>query len=58
MSYPRGHQRASESVLAEYLSSARQELAATGDPDGGDGARLSAEFEALRWFELPAACLR
>ena len=46
--------------LAGYLDQARRLLAAR-TPDGdGDGELLpglSADFEALRWFVLPAACL-
>jgi hypothetical protein len=52
------HDRAPESRLATHLDDARRILAAAGasDDDGGDG-RLGADFEQLRWFELPAACI-
>jgi hypothetical protein len=30
---------------------------ADGDGDGGPLPGLSADFEALRWFELPRTCL-
>ena len=55
------HATASDGELAGYLDQARRLLAArTLDGDGdGDGSLpgLSADFEALRWFVLPAACL-
>ena len=57
------HATASDGELAGYLDQARRLLAArTSDGDGdGDGGGslvgLSADFEALRWFVLPAACL-
>jgi len=46
-----------EAALAGQLRDARSLLAARADTveDGPTG--LSAEFEALRWFPLPAACL-
>jgi len=46
-----------EAALAGHLRDARSLLAARADTveDGPTG--LSAEFEALRWFPLPAACL-
>jgi selenocysteine lyase/cysteine desulfurase len=59
MRYPRHDDRAPESVLARHLDDARAILAAAGAPPDGDPAGLvSADFEHLRWFELPAACLR
>ena len=54
-------QRAPEAALAGYLDQAKRLLAAAQGPDGQAGrqaaAPLSADFEALRWFELPAECL-
>jgi selenocysteine lyase/cysteine desulfurase len=51
------HDRAPESALEGYLREARAILA-TAEPDGTDGvADLGADFEHLRWFELPAACV-
>jgi hypothetical protein len=52
--------RASEDALADYLVAARQRFAELTDdaqvePEQG---ALSAEFEHLRWFDLPAASLR
>jgi selenocysteine lyase/cysteine desulfurase len=46
--------------LQDCLDEARKVLAALPDPepdDADDIARVSAEFEHLRWFELPAASL-
>jgi hypothetical protein len=55
------HATASDADLAGYLEQARRLLAGrTPEADGdGDGSLpgLSADFEALRWFVLPAACL-
>jgi selenocysteine lyase/cysteine desulfurase len=56
--YPRNRRRAPESALAGYLDEARGLLASTPDPEPwGPPAGLSEEFEALRWFELPAISL-
>ncbi len=54
-----GHDRAPESALIGYLEEARERFgavtaAAHAAPAAG---RLSAEFEHLRWFELPAESL-
>ena len=54
-----GHDRAPESELIGYLEEARERFgavtaAAHAAPAAG---RLSAEFEHLRWFELPAESL-
>ena len=56
MRYPHHEDRAPESVLPEYLEQARRLFAAAPDP-GRDQALVSAGFDQLRWFELPAACL-
>jgi selenocysteine lyase/cysteine desulfurase len=57
MCFPRFDDRAPESALAGYLDEARGILArATPAPDA-PAAGLSADFEHLRWFELPASCL-
>jgi selenocysteine lyase/cysteine desulfurase len=60
MRYPRRVERAPESELARYLDRA-QALFATRplgrDDRAPDGRRLSADFEELRWFDLPAVCL-
>ena len=56
---PLGDRRADEAALAGYLDHARALFAAAPSNDAvepGLGA-LSPEFEHLRWFDLPAACL-
>jgi hypothetical protein len=62
MTYPRHDEPVPESALPGYLSEAREVLAAAAgrDPDGAEAPAglVSDDFEHLRWFELPAACLR
>ncbi|HET8681929.1 MAG TPA: aminotransferase class V-fold PLP-dependent enzyme, partial [Micromonosporaceae bacterium] len=57
LTYPRRQAHAGEEVLAGYLDQARARLAAMADriDDGPTG--LPDDFEALRWFHLPPACL-
>ena len=56
--YPRHPLRAPESALAGYLEEARRLLAGRpGDVRWEPPARVSEDFESLRWFELPAGCL-
>jgi selenocysteine lyase/cysteine desulfurase len=56
--YPRHHDRAAESELARYLDEARALLeSATPASDDPVGDRVSADFEQLRWFDLPPVCL-
>ncbi|HSO02806.1 MAG TPA: aminotransferase class V-fold PLP-dependent enzyme, partial [Gaiellaceae bacterium] len=51
------HDRAPESALDGYLEEARGIISsATGTGDDGDTG-LGQDFEHLRWFELPAACV-
>jgi selenocysteine lyase/cysteine desulfurase len=58
MRYPRHTERAPDSELARYLDEARACFAAAGAvPDGDLAGLVSADFEHLRWFELPATCL-
>ncbi len=59
MTYPRHHDRAPESALEGYLEEARRIFAeaAEGADESPDGL-VSENFEELRWFDLPAACLR
>jgi selenocysteine lyase/cysteine desulfurase len=59
MTYPRHDEPVPESALPGYLDEARRiAAAATGCPPDGDlSAVVSADFEHLRWFELPAVCL-
>jgi hypothetical protein len=59
--YPSTHRRASERMLATQLEEARALLAARPDKPAwhtDDPTGLPAEFESLRWFELPRMCLR
>lgn len=51
------HDRAPESALDGYLDEARRIFAAAGDVTEDGVADLGADFEQLRWFELPAACV-
>jgi len=60
--YPRHDERVPESALRAHLDEARALFASLPEPDDeGDrhvaDERLSADFEHLRWFELPAVCL-
>lgn len=57
--YPIDHAHASESELGDYLNQARAILAAhdATEKDMSPLDLLDDEFERLRWFELPAACL-
>ena len=57
--YPRNDDRAPESILAEHLAAAHAVFAALPDTpaDDADAAAVSADFDHLRWFDLPAVCL-
>jgi selenocysteine lyase/cysteine desulfurase len=60
--WPSRHERAPESALTGYLEEARElfaKLAELPPPEtlAGPAARVSANFEELRWFELPEVCL-
>jgi selenocysteine lyase/cysteine desulfurase len=59
LQYPHHVDRAPESALADHLAAARTLFDALPDVDPADGpaSRVSDDFEALRWFDLPAACL-
>ncbi len=58
MVYPRHDDRAPESELKRYLEEGAALLAAAGAPDlGAPVTTASADFEHLRWFDLPAVCL-
>ena len=61
MSYPHLDDRAPESELARYLDEGAALLAAAdvADVRAGlpPGRVVSEDFEQLRWFELPEACL-
>ncbi len=54
--YPAHTARAPESELAAYLDEARRILDEAGGTGHEQGA-VSADFDGLRWFDLPAACL-
>ena len=61
LQYPKAHQQADESAYPDYLERARTLLASrparpTWNDDEPTG--LADDFEALRWFPLPPACLR
>jgi selenocysteine lyase/cysteine desulfurase len=55
--YPAHQETAPESALAGYLAEARQLFASRSEPAGDPPAGLSDDFEALRWFDLPAVCV-
>ena len=58
MMYPRHDVRAPESVLDEHLREAEKLAAERDVPDcSHPPAGLRDDFEALRWFDLPADCL-
>jgi hypothetical protein len=61
MTYPHQHDLAPESELRRYLDEAVALFAAAeaGEPDSvpATAGFVSADFEHLRWFELPAGCL-
>ena len=46
-----------EDALPAHLAEARSLLASLPSPADGDGAKLPAAFEKLRWFLLPDECL-
>jgi selenocysteine lyase/cysteine desulfurase len=64
LTFPRHHDRAPESALEGYLAQAQALFDCLPDPyEGGEpphvaDERVSADFEHLRWFDLPAASLR
>lgn len=59
LQFPREHRRAGDEALQGYLDRARRILADRPEIDlRAAAAGLSADFEALRWFPLPTACLR
>lgn len=57
LTYPHHDDTAGEHELSDYLRQARTVLSERGEPGDCDAARTSAEFEHLRWFELPASCV-
>ena len=59
LTYPQDQQRAPESALPGYLAEAADRFAAAVPAEcAGDlSPFVSADFEHLRWFELPRSCL-
>jgi selenocysteine lyase/cysteine desulfurase len=57
LSYPGIRTTAGEEVLAAQLKQAHELLEALPDPPEDAPSTLPREFEALRWFPLPAQCL-
>ncbi len=60
MRFPDHHVRAPETDLVGYLEQARalfEERAARPTDRSEETGEVSADFDHLRWFELPAACL-
>ncbi len=57
MRYPHHPARAGEDELAGYLDEARARFDEAGAVDlSGHAAEVSADFDHLRWFDLPAIC--
>ncbi|ADG80215.1 Aminotransferase class V OS=Tsukamurella paurometabola (strain ATCC 8368 / DSM / CCUG 35730/ CIP 100753 / JCM 10117 / KCTC 9821 / NBRC 16120 / NCIMB 702349/ NCTC 13040) OX=521096 GN=Tpau_3637 PE=4 SV=1 [Tsukamurella paurometabola] len=56
MTYTQHDDRAPESALAGYLAEA-QAIFAVSTPDISASAALSADFDHLRWFDLPTVCV-
>jgi hypothetical protein len=57
MTYPRHEVTAPVSMLREHLAEAEALAAVRPEPSWDPGHTLGGDFEALRWFELPEACL-
>ena len=58
MDYPRQHGRAGEGAFPGYLRQARAILVARPAHLDDEPTGMPPEFEALRWFPLPRACLQ
>ncbi len=58
MTYPRHTRTAPTALLATHLAQARAILDAATPPDWRTPGHWSEGFDRLRWFELPATCLR
>ena len=56
MTFPRTSTSAPAAALQGYLQLAEGVLAGATPPSAGP-ASLSADFDQLRWFELPASCV-
>jgi len=58
LTYPHNRDRAPESDLQRYLAEAHDLMDSLPEPgDDVSAADVSADFEHLRWFELPGVCL-
>ena len=57
MVYPHHEVRAEQSLLKAHLAEAQALAADRAEPSCDAPTGMSADFEALRWFELPAACI-
>jgi len=57
LSCPGPHSRAGEDALGGYLHQARDLLATRPEHIDDSPTGLAGDFEALRWFHLPPACL-
>ena len=55
--YPKQHDRAGEEVLSEHLEQGRRILAAAA-PAPCPEASVNADFDHLRWFDLPETSVR
>jgi selenocysteine lyase/cysteine desulfurase len=58
LTYPHHDDRAPVNVLADYLHEAEQRAHRRADQQPDDDGGLSADFEQLRWFELPSRSVR
>ncbi|EWT00500.1 aminotransferase [Intrasporangium oryzae NRRL B-24470] len=56
LTYPKQLDRATEDDLAGYLEKGRSILAGA-TPATGDAGSVNDDFDHLRWFELPSACV-
>ena len=57
LEHPHREERAGEEALGGYLDAARTMLEELPEPGPDEVAQLDADFEHLRWFDLPAASL-
>ena len=58
MRYPHHEDTAPEGVLRRHLEEGAELLRTATPPDlEGTGPQVSADFEQLRWFDLPAVCV-
>jgi selenocysteine lyase/cysteine desulfurase len=57
MRYPHHEVRADESLLKQHLAEAQRLAADRAEPPCDTPTGMRDDFEALRWFELPTACI-